>query len=162
MGVLSRWSCFLVKDPGTIVPTRARNGRLMEKQPRQRIHYLRTRDGVQLAWADASAGPLLVKAATWLTHLEYEWESPVWGHWLRFFCDHFRLVRYDERGCGMSDWNVGDLLTLVSPTANVVEHRRDDVLLDQSEQGEVGESADVIELQLFLGVEASDRADARQ
>ena len=54
------------------------------------------------------------------------------------------------------------LLTLVSPTANVVEHRRDDVLLDQSEQGEVGESADVIELQLFLGVEASDRADARQ
>jgi hypothetical protein len=44
----------------------------------------------------------------------------------------------------------------------VVEHRRDDVLLDQSEQGEVGESADVIELQLFLGVEASDRADARQ
>ena len=114
MGVLSRWSCFLVKDPGTIVPTRARNGRLMEKQPRQRIHYLRTRDGVQLAWADASAGPLLVKAATWLTHLEYEWESPVWGHWLRFFCDHFRLVRYDERGCGMSDWNVGDLLTLLT------------------------------------------------
>ena len=81
----------------------------MEKRPRQRIRYLRTTDGVQLAWADASAGPLLVKAANWLTHLEYEWESPVWGHWLRFFCDHFRFVRYDERGCGMSDWNVGDL-----------------------------------------------------
>lgn len=81
----------------------------MEKRPRQRIHYLRTPDGVQLAWADASAGPLLVKAANWLTHLEYEWESPVWGHWLRFFSDHFRLVRYDERGCGMSDWNLGDL-----------------------------------------------------
>jgi pimeloyl-ACP methyl ester carboxylesterase/DNA-binding CsgD family transcriptional regulator len=81
----------------------------VEKRPRQRIHYLRTADGVQLAWADASAGPLLVKAANWLTHLEYEWESPVWGHWLRFFSSHFRLVRYDERGCGMSDWNVGDL-----------------------------------------------------
>jgi len=81
----------------------------MEKRPRQRIHYLRTADGVQLAWADVSAGPLLVKAANWLTHLEYEWESPVWGHWLRFFSEHFRFVRYDERGCGMSDWNVGDL-----------------------------------------------------
>ncbi|HET9157586.1 MAG TPA: alpha/beta fold hydrolase [Myxococcaceae bacterium] len=81
----------------------------MDRRPRQRIHYLRTADGVQLAWADVSSGPLLVKAANWLTHLEYEWESPVWGHWLRFFSDHFRFVRYDERGCGMSDWNVGDL-----------------------------------------------------
>jgi pimeloyl-ACP methyl ester carboxylesterase/DNA-binding CsgD family transcriptional regulator len=79
------------------------------KRPRQHIHYLRTADNVQLAWADASAGPLLVKAANWLTHLEDEWESPVWSHWLRFFSSHFRLVRYDERGCGMSDWNVGDL-----------------------------------------------------
>ena len=73
----------------------------MERRPRQHIHYLRTADGVQLAWADASTGPLLIKAANWLTHLEYEWESPVWGHWLRFFSSHFRLVRYDERGCGM-------------------------------------------------------------
>ena len=81
----------------------------MERHTRQRIHYLRTADGVRLAWADASAGPLLIKAANWLTHLEYEWESPVWGHWIRFFCNHFRMVRYDERGCGMSDWTVGDL-----------------------------------------------------
>ena len=66
-------------------------------------------DGLRLAWADASTGPLLIKAATWLTHLEYEWESPLWGHWVGFLCNHFRLVRYDERGCGMSDWNVGDL-----------------------------------------------------
>jgi pimeloyl-ACP methyl ester carboxylesterase/DNA-binding CsgD family transcriptional regulator len=75
----------------------------------QRIRYLRTRDGVQLAWAEAGAGPTLVKAANWLTHLEYEWESPVWRHWIRFFADHFRFVRYDERGCGMTEWNVGDL-----------------------------------------------------
>jgi pimeloyl-ACP methyl ester carboxylesterase/DNA-binding CsgD family transcriptional regulator len=81
----------------------------VEKRPRQRIQYLRTTDGVRLAWADASSGPLVIKAANWLTHLEYEWESPLWGHWLRFFSGHFRLVRYDERGCGMSDWNVGDL-----------------------------------------------------
>jgi pimeloyl-ACP methyl ester carboxylesterase/DNA-binding CsgD family transcriptional regulator len=76
---------------------------------RQRIHYLRTADQVKLAWAEASSGPPLVKASNWLSHLEHEWESPVWGHWIRFLCEHFRLVRYDERGCGMSDWEVADL-----------------------------------------------------
>ena len=75
----------------------------------QRIRYLRTGDGVQLAWAEAGHGPLLIKAANWLTHLEYDWESPVWRHWIEFFSEHFHFVRYDERGCGMTDWNVGDL-----------------------------------------------------
>ncbi|HEV7238350.1 MAG TPA: alpha/beta fold hydrolase [Thermoanaerobaculia bacterium] len=81
----------------------------MDNEPRQRIRYLRTRDGVQLAWAEAGAGPLLVKAANWLTHLEFEWESPVWSHWIRFFSRHFRFVRYDERGCGMTDWDVAEV-----------------------------------------------------
>ena len=81
----------------------------MEKTPRQRIRYLRTPDGVQLAWAEAGAGPVLIKAANWLTHLEYDWESPVWRHWIRFFSGHFRFIRHDERGCGMTDWDVGDL-----------------------------------------------------
>ena len=79
------------------------------KKPIQRIRYVRATDGVQLAWADAGTGPVIVKAANWLTHLEYEWESPVWRHWMRFFSDHFRFVRYDERGCGMTDPNIGDL-----------------------------------------------------
>lgn len=78
-------------------------------QSRQRIRFLRTDDGAKLAWAEAGSGQLLVKAANWMSHLEYEWESPVWNHWLNFFTDHFRWVRYDERGCGMSDWEVGDL-----------------------------------------------------
>jgi pimeloyl-ACP methyl ester carboxylesterase/DNA-binding CsgD family transcriptional regulator len=52
---------------------------------------------------------MLVKAANWLTHLELEWQSPVWRHWLDFFSSHFHFVRYDERGCGMSDWEVSDL-----------------------------------------------------
>src|SRR4029079_9228310 len=81
----------------------------MDKEPRQRIRYLRTRDGVQLAWAEAGAGPLLVKASNWLTHLEFEWEGPVWGHWIRFSSYHCRCVRYDELGCGMTDWNVDGL-----------------------------------------------------
>lgn len=69
----------------------------------QRIRFVRTDDGVQLAWAEAGRGPTLVKASNWMTHLEYEWESPVWQHWLRFLTTNFHLIRYDERGCGMSD-----------------------------------------------------------
>lgn len=78
-------------------------------QSRQRIRFLRTDDGMKLAWAESGAGPVLVKAANWMTHLEFEWESPVWQHWIHFFSDHFRFVRYDERGCGLTDWEVGEL-----------------------------------------------------
>lgn len=74
----------------------------------QRIRYLQTSDNVKLAWAETGAGPVLVKAANWLSHLEYEWQSPIWRHWLQFFAERRRLVRYDERGCGMTDWDVGD------------------------------------------------------
>jgi pimeloyl-ACP methyl ester carboxylesterase/DNA-binding CsgD family transcriptional regulator len=82
----------------------------VDKRAAQRIRYLRTADGVQVAWATAGTqGPVLVKAANWLTHLEYEWESPVWRHWIRFFSEHSRFIRYDERGCGMTDRSVGDL-----------------------------------------------------
>src|SRR5688572_18126215 len=81
----------------------------MSKRATQRIRYLRTSDGVQLAWAEAGSGPTLIKASHWLSHLEYEWESPVWRHWIQFFADHFYFVRWDERGCGMTDWNVGQL-----------------------------------------------------
>lgn len=76
---------------------------------RQRIRFVRADDGVQLAWAESGSGPLLVKAANWMSHLEYEWESPVWRHWIGFLTDHFRYVRSDERGCGMTDSHTGDL-----------------------------------------------------
>jgi pimeloyl-ACP methyl ester carboxylesterase/DNA-binding CsgD family transcriptional regulator len=106
MGVSSRFGYTAAPSPGTFVLIRSSE---MIKRASQRIRYLRTSDGVQLAWAEAGAGPLLIKAANWLTHLEFEWESPVWRHWIHFFSDHFRFVRHDERGCGMTDWNVGDL-----------------------------------------------------
>ena len=79
------------------------------KTIRQRVRYVTASDGTRLAWADAGGGPVVVKAANWLTHLEYEWESPVWKHWMQFFSGSFRLVRYDERGCGMSEWHGGAL-----------------------------------------------------
>jgi pimeloyl-ACP methyl ester carboxylesterase/DNA-binding CsgD family transcriptional regulator len=78
---------------------------------RQRVRYANASDGTRLAWAESGSGPVLVKAANWLSHLEYEWESPVWRHWIEFLSTHFRLIRYDERGCGMSDWQ-GSALSL--------------------------------------------------
>ena len=44
-----------------------------------------------------------------MTHLNYDLESPIWRHWIEFLSAHFRVIRYDERGCGMTDWNVADL-----------------------------------------------------
>ena len=81
----------------------------MSSKSRQTIRYVRASDGVQLAWAESGSGPPLVKAATWLTHLEHDFESPVWRHWTTFLADHYRYVRYDERGCGMTEWDVRDL-----------------------------------------------------
>jgi pimeloyl-ACP methyl ester carboxylesterase/DNA-binding CsgD family transcriptional regulator len=81
----------------------------MSSKIRQTVRYLPTSDGVRLAWADMGAGMPLIKAATWLTHLEYDLESAVWKHWTRFLADRFHYVRYDERGCGMSDADIRDL-----------------------------------------------------
>jgi pimeloyl-ACP methyl ester carboxylesterase/DNA-binding CsgD family transcriptional regulator len=75
----------------------------------QQIKFARGHDGVRLAWAASGTGPPLIKAATWLSHLEYDWESPVWSHLLRDLSQQCTFVRYDERGCGLSDWAVEDL-----------------------------------------------------
>jgi hypothetical protein len=52
------------------------------------------------------AGPPLVKVANWLSHLDYDRESVIWRHWLTELSRRHRLIRYDERGCGLSDWDV--------------------------------------------------------
>jgi len=72
----------------------------------QRVRLCTGPDGVRLAYASVGTGPTLVKAANWLTHLDYDWESPVWRHWWAELSDRYHLVRYDERGCGLSDWDV--------------------------------------------------------
>lgn len=75
----------------------------------QRIHIATTPDGVRLAWARSGSGSSLVKASNWMTHLRDDPDSPVWGHWMRFFAAHFDFVRFDERGCGLSDRQVEDV-----------------------------------------------------
>jgi len=75
----------------------------------QRIRFCTSPDGVRLAYATSGKGPPLVKPANWMTHLDYDWESPVWRHWLRELSRQHTLVRYDERGNGLSDREVDDL-----------------------------------------------------
>ena len=74
----------------------------------QTIRFCSTPDGVRLAYATVGQGPVLVKAANWLSHLEFDWTSPVWRHWLTGLAENNTLLRYDERGCGLSDWDVND------------------------------------------------------
>ena len=76
---------------------------------RQEIRYCTTSDGVRLAYTMTGSGPPLVKASNWLTHLDFEWGSPIWRHWYAELSRHHRLVRYDERGNGMSQRDVDDV-----------------------------------------------------
>jgi DNA-binding winged helix-turn-helix (wHTH) protein/alpha-beta hydrolase superfamily lysophospholipase len=77
--------------------------------PRQEVHFRRGTDGVTLAVATAGAGPVLVRAGTWLTHVEHDWTSPLWAPFLGRLASRNRLVRYDVRGCGLSDREVADI-----------------------------------------------------
>jgi len=72
--------------------------------PAQQIRFCTSRDGVRIAYAGCGAGPPLVKAANWITHLEFDWESPVWRPWLSALTRHHTLIRYDSRGTGLCDW----------------------------------------------------------
>jgi len=76
---------------------------------RQEVRFCTAPDGVRIAYAIHGTGPPLVRTATWLTHLEFDWESPVWRHWLEGLADGNRVLRYDERGCGLSDHDVEDV-----------------------------------------------------
>ncbi|MDG5484251.1 alpha/beta fold hydrolase [Mycolicibacterium gadium] len=76
--------------------------------PRQHIAFCKAADGIRLAYAVAGEGPPLVRAANWMTHLGYDIESPVWKHWVRDLSNNRQFIRYDERGCGLSDWDATD------------------------------------------------------
>lgn len=75
----------------------------------QEVRFCTAPDGIRLAYAVHGRGPPLVRVATWLTNLDSDWESPVWRHWLAALGERHTVVRYDERGCGLSDSDAGDL-----------------------------------------------------
>lgn len=76
---------------------------------RQEVRFCTAADGPSIAYATVGQGSPLVKAANWLNHLEYDWESPIWSHLLHWLADDHQLIRYDARGNGLSDWDVGDI-----------------------------------------------------
>ena len=63
---------------------------------------------MQIAYAVCGHGPPVVRAAHWMSHLEYDWESPVWRHWLDALSEMSTLIRYDQRGNGLSDREVAN------------------------------------------------------
>lgn len=79
-----------------------------QKVPAQEIRFCRGRDGVRLAYSTYGSGPPLLIVSCWLSHLEHDWESPIWRHFLEQLGGVAHVARYDERGFGLSDWKVGD------------------------------------------------------
>lgn len=90
---------------------------------RQQIRFATARDGVKIAFAESGQGYPLVRAGHWLTHLEWDWQTPVWGPWLESLSGRHHLLRYDSRGCGLSDRNVAAITLddLVSDLEAVVD-----------------------------------------
>ena len=75
---------------------------------RQNIAFVTSSDGTSIATASVGRGPVLVRAAHWLSHVEFDAESPVWRPWLTALSGEHRYLRYDQRGCGLSDREVAD------------------------------------------------------
>lgn len=76
---------------------------------KQHIRFCKTPDGVKLAYASSGKGPPIVKVANFLNHLEFDWQSPVWRQWLDALSRDHTFIRYDQRACGLSDWEVSDI-----------------------------------------------------
>jgi pimeloyl-ACP methyl ester carboxylesterase/DNA-binding CsgD family transcriptional regulator len=74
----------------------------------QDIRFARSADGVGIAYAVHGSGPPLLIDACWLSHLQFDWQSPVWRHYLIELGRIATVIRYDERGHGLSDRGVTD------------------------------------------------------
>lgn len=75
----------------------------------QQIRFCTTADGVRIAYATTGHGPPIIKAASWYSHLEFDWQSPVYRGLYQGIAARHRLIRYDARGTGLSDRNVGEI-----------------------------------------------------
>ncbi len=80
-----------------------RSGAPAVSPPRQAVTFCKSADGVSIAIGAAGSGPPVVKVGTWLTHVEHDWRTPVWGPLYAHLARQFRLIHYDPRGCGLSD-----------------------------------------------------------
>ena len=108
----------------------------------QDVRFCRAPDGVRIAYAVHGSGPPLVVTTCWLSHLQHDWQSPVWRHFLRDLGRVATIVRYDERGHGLSDRDVDDfsLEARIGDLEAVVEHSGVDrfAVMAMSQGGPVG------------------------
>ncbi|MEO9528873.1 alpha/beta fold hydrolase [Roseibium sp.] len=104
-------------EMSSYLPGKAGKNGVLERLARARAHAVRAQkigfcdvpDGTRIAHATIGTGPPILKAANWLTHLEFDWASPIWGQCFADIAGNRSFIRYDERGCGLSDWEVQDL-----------------------------------------------------
>lgn len=82
---------------------------VQRRKVEERISFTTSFDGTRLAFAIAGNGPPLVKVANYMSHVEYDWDTPVWVHWLEELTRSHTLIYYDERGSGLSDWDAEDV-----------------------------------------------------
>lgn len=87
------------------------------------IRFFKAQDGVRIAYSVIGHGPPIVRAAHWMSHLRYDWESPIWRHWIAALSANNTLLRYDERCNGLSDWAVDDISfeAMLSDLEGVIE-----------------------------------------
>ena len=96
-----------LSSPAKLHTTEAPGSR--ELLARQKIQFCTAQDGARIAYASVGKGPTIVKAANWLSHLEHDWDAPIWSPLFRDLAADHHFVRYDERGNGLSDWDVADI-----------------------------------------------------
>ena len=77
-----------------------------EAAHKQRVQFCNSADGTQIAYASVGEGFPILKAPSYLTHIEYEWANTFWGPFLSEMASNNRLVRFDQRGNGLSDWEI--------------------------------------------------------
>ena len=75
---------------------------LAEQSP---VRFCSSADGTRIAYADVGSGYPLVSVGSWMTHLEEDWYNPMWGHYISQLAGDYKVIRYDQRGNGMSDWD---------------------------------------------------------
>lgn len=88
-------------------PVQGQNSRTVKLS--QTLRFCTSADGTRIAAASCGAGPVILRAAHWLSHVDFDLDSPVWRPWVESLSAHNRFVRYDPRGCGLSERYVADL-----------------------------------------------------